>query len=250
MKLLLEIAYMGGRYHGYQTQDKATTVQSTLQACLERFFGAPLQLTGCSRTDAGVHAKQFYCTVEGRLYENLPPERLPLALSPYLPEDIAVLSAQPVTEDFHPRYMAHSKEYEYYIWNEPVLHPFWAGRAWHCPVKLNSTAMNEAAAKLTGIHDFKALMAQGSPVKSTVREIYYCDVRKEGSLVIIRVAANGFLYNMVRIIAGTLTEVGKGKLVPADMDAILAAGERKLAGSTLPPQGLYLNRVLYPGLNK
>ncbi len=245
MKLLLEIAYMGGRYHGYQTQDRAVTVQSTLQGILETFYKTPLKVTGCSRTDAGVHAKQFYCTIEGALYESLPPERLPLALAPYLPDDIAVLSAKKVDESFHPRYMAHSKEYEYCIWNEPTLHPFWAGRAWHCPNALDTDAMNQAAAKLVGEHDFRALMAQGSPVNSTVRTIHYCDVRREGSLVIVRVAANGFLYNMVRIIAGTLVEVGKGKLAPTDIDAILAEGVRKKAGATLPPQGLYLNKVEY-----
>lgn len=245
MKLLLEIAYMGGRYHGYQTQDKAVTVQSTLQGILETFFKCPLKVTGCSRTDAGVHAKQFFCTIEGELYENLPPERLPLALAPFLPDDIAVLSAKKVDESFHPRYMAHSKEYEYYIWNETTLHPFWAGRAWHCPNTLDENAMNIAAAALVGEHDFCSLMAQGSPVHSTVRNIHYCDVRREGSLVIVRVAANGFLYNMVRIIAGTLVEVGKGKRSPDSITALLAGGERKKAGATLPPQGLYLNKVEY-----
>lgn len=238
---------MGTRYHGYQTQDRAVTVQSTLQGVLEGFYKVPLKVTGCSRTDAGVHAKQFFCTIEGELYESLPPERLPLALAPYLPDDIAVISAKKVEESFHPRYMAHSKEYEYYIWNEPTLHPFWAGRAWHCPNVLDVDEMNAAAALLVGEHDFKALMAQGSPVNSTVRTIHYCDVRKEaeGSLVVVRVAANGFLYNMVRIIAGTLVEVGKGKRTADSVASLLVEGERKKAGLTLPPQGLYLNKVEY-----
>lgn len=247
MKILLEIAYMGSRYHGYQTQNnEALTVQRVLQTALEGFYGEKLLLTGCSRTDAGVHAKQFFCTVEGTFPNSLPPEKIPFALRPYLPEDIAILSARTVCEDFHPRYLPHHKEYEYYIYNAPTMHPFYAGRAMHCPVRLNIAAMERAAADLVGKHDFAAFMAQGSPVNSTVREIFYCDVRCEGNLVILRVAADGFLYNMVRIIAGTLTDIGKGKIAPDRIPHILSAKDRRLAGPTLPPQGLYLNRVVYP----
>lgn len=247
MKILLEIAYMGSRYHGYQTQNNsALTIQRVLQSALEDFYGETLLITGCSRTDAGVHAKQFFCTIEGELKKSIPPEKLPFALRQHLPEDIAILSAQKVSDDFHPRYLPHHKEYEYYIYNAPILHPFYAGRATHCPVKLDADAMNQAAAHLVGRHDFAALMAQGSPVNSTVREIFYCDVRKEGDLIIIRVAADGFLYNMVRIIAGTLTEVGKGKIDRDSIPAILQSLDRRRAGPTLPPEGLYLNRVFYP----
>lgn len=247
MKILLEIAYMGSRYHGYQTQNnEALTIQRVLQNALEVFFGVPLKITGCSRTDAGVHAKQFYCTMEGEIRSTLPPEKIPLAMRQYLPEDIAILSARAVDEEFHPRYMTHHKEYEYYIYNAPLLHPYHAGRAWHCPVALDVAAMDAAAAHLVGRHDFAALMAQGSVVKSTVREINYCNVRKEGDLVIVRVAADGFLYNMVRIIAGTLTEVGKGKIAPEAIPAILTSMDRRKSGPTLPPEGLYLNRVVYP----
>lgn len=247
MKILLEIAYMGSRYHGYQTQNnEALTVQRVLQSALEGFYREKLLLTGCSRTDAGVHAKQFFCTVEGELHLSLPPEKIPLALRPYLPEDIAILSARKVEDSFHPRYLPHHKEYEYCIYNASVLHPFFAGRATHCPILLDADAMNRAAAHLVGRHDFAAFMAQGSAVKSTVREIFYCDVRREGDLVILRVAADGFLYNMVRIIAGTLADVGKGKLSPDEIPAILASKDRRKAGPTLPPEGLYLNRVVYP----
>ncbi len=247
MKILLELAYMGSAYHGYQTQNnEALTIQRVLQSALEGFYQTPLKITGCSRTDAGVHAKQFFCTMEGDIRSTLPPEKIPFALRPYLPADIAILSARRVSEDFHPRYMTHHKEYEYAIYNAPLLHPYYAGRAWHCPVALDTDAMNAAAQVLVGSHDFASLMAQGSPVKSTVREIYYCDVRREDGLVIIRVAADGFLYNMVRIIAGTLCEVGKGKLAPEAIEVILAACDRRQAGPTLPPEGLYLNRVVYP----
>ncbi len=247
MKILLEIAYMGTRYHGYQTQNnEALTVQRVLQNALESFYETPLKVTGCSRTDAGVHAKQFYCTVEGDIRSTLPPAKIPFALRPSLPEDIAILSARAVPDEFHPRYLPHHKEYEYCIYNAPILHPYYAGRAWHCPVELDVAAMNAAAAHLVGRHDFAALMAQGSAVTSTTREIFYCDVRREGHLVTVRVAADGFLYNMVRIIAGTLVEAGKSKLSPHDLPALLASLDRRLAGPTLPPDGLYLNRVVYP----
>ena len=247
MKILLEIAYMGSRYHGYQTQNnEALTIQKVLQTTLENFYGEKLLLTGCSRTDAGVHAKQFFCTMEGELKKSVPPEKIPFALKQHLPSDIAILSARAVSDDFHPRYLPHHKEYEYHIYNAPILHPFYADRATHCPVELDHVAMNKAAAHLVGKHDFASLMAQGSPVNSTVREIFYCDVRREGNAVIIRVAADGFLYNMVRIIAGTLSEVGKGKIAPDSIPHILKSKDRRLAGPTLPPQGLYLNRVVYP----
>lgn len=237
---------MGSRYHGYQTQNnEALTIQRVLQNALEGFFGVPLKITGCSRTDAGVHAKQFFCTMEGEIRSTLPPEKIPLAMRQHLPSDIAILSARAVDEEFHPRYLPHHKEYEYCIYNAPILHPFHADRAWHCPVTLNVDAMDKAARYLVGRHDFAALMAQGSVVTSTVREIFYCDVRKEGDLVIVRVAADGFLYNMVRIIAGTLTEVGKGKIDPDSIPDILASLDRRKAGPTLPPEGLYLNKVVY-----
>jgi tRNA pseudouridine38-40 synthase len=183
---------------------------------------------------------------EGELCSTLPPDKIPLALRQHLPADIAILSARAVSDDFHPRYMTHHKEYEYCIYNAPILHPFHADRAWHCPALLDVAAMDAAARHLVGRHDFAALMAQGSVVTSTVREIFYCDVRKEGDLVIVRVAADGFLYNMVRIIAGTLTDVGKGKIAAEEIPAILTSLDRKKAGPTLPPQGLYLNRVIYP----
>ena len=250
MKILLEIAYMGSQYHGYQTQNnEALTVQRVLQNALEGFYGQKLKITGCSRTDAGVHAKQFFCTMEaaeGDLCSTLPPDKIPLALRQYLPEDVAILSARAVSNEFHPRYLPHHKEYEYCIYNAPILHPFHADRAWHCPVTLDVDAMDAAARHLVGRHDFAALMAQGSVVSSSVREIFYCDVRREGDLVIVRVAADGFLYNMVRIIAGTLVEVGKGKIAADRIPAILASLDRREAGPTLPPQGLYLNRVVYP----
>ena len=248
-RLRLTLRYIGTHYHGWQVQPNGVTVQQLVQDAIQHVTGVRAALTGCSHTDAGVHAKQFFCTMEaaeGELRSTLPPEKIPFALRQYLPADVAILSARAVKEDFHPRYLPHHKEYEYCIYNAPILHPFYADRAWHCPVALDVEAMDKAARHLIGKHDFAALMAQGSVVTSTVREIFYCDVRKEGDLIIVRVAADGFLYNMVRIIAGTLAEVGKGKLAAEEIPTILTSLDRRKAGPTLPPQGLYLNRVVYP----
>lgn len=246
MKLLLRIAYVGTRFHGFQTQPGLRTVQSVLQKAMEEFFGCPLKITGASRTDAGVHAKDFALSVEGELFESLPPEKIPLALSPILPPDLAVRSAVRVPDNFHPRYDVDYKEYEYLIHNAPIRSPFLADRAWFCPVPLDVERMNEGAAALIGKHDFSAFMAQGSAVQNTVRDLRRLEVARSGDLVTLTAAADGFLYNMVRILAGTLVAVSEGKIDPADLPAILASGDRRRAGPTLPPQGLYLCRVVYP----
>ncbi|MGM9681768.1 MAG: tRNA pseudouridine(38-40) synthase TruA [Eubacteriales bacterium] len=246
MKLLLRIAYVGTRFHGFQVQPGLRTVQGTLQKALEDFFGEKLMLTGASRTDAGVHAKDFALTVEGNLFPSMPPEKLPLALAPYLPPDLSVLSATRVPEDFHPRYGVDYKEYQYLILNAPVRDPFYADRAWFDPIPLDLDRMNLAAKMLVGRHDFSAFMAQGSSVSTTVRTVRYFYAEREGNLVRIVVAADGFLYNMVRILAGTLVAVSDGKLDPADLPAILESGDRRRAGATLPPEGLYLCKVVYP----
>jgi len=245
MKLLLDISYVGTAYHGYQVQPGLSTVQGTLQKALEDFYGVPLMLTGCSRTDAGVHARQFCLTVEGDLFENMPPEKLPLAMVSRLPGDISVNSAVRVDDTFHARYDVKYKEYEYLILNSPLPDPFFKDRAWHCPVPLDTGLMNAAAGYFTGKHDFAAVMAAGSAVNSTVREIYGFDCRREGKLVIIRVSADGFLYNMVRIMSGTLVQAGGRKIEPRCVKEILESHDRTRAGETLPPEGLYLNRVVY-----
>ncbi len=245
MKLLIEIAYDGSAYHGYQVQSNAKTVQGTLGAALEEFYNCPLMLTGCSRTDAGVHARSFFLTVEGELYDKMPPEKLPLAISRYLPEDIALLSAREVPESFHARYDVKYKEYEYLVYNSAVMSPFYRKRAWHCPVPLDAELMNGAAAAFVGRHDFAAFMAQGSPVSSTVRKIEYFSVSRQGELVKINVAADGFLYNMVRILSGTLVNISQGRIAPEDIPEIINSKDRARAGVTLPPDGLYLNKVVY-----
>ena len=245
MKILLEIAYVGTLYHGFQVQNNAPSVQKTLQNALEGFFGKKLLLSGCSRTDSGVHAKQFFCTVEGEIAETFPIEKLPIAASRFLPDDIAVLSAKRVEDSFHVRYDVVYKEYEYLILNRAEKDPFLSSRAYHYPRALDVDEMNKAAALIVGKHDFASFMAAGSKIVDSVRTVKSCSVEKNGDLVTVRVSADGFLYNMVRIICGTLIAVSEGKIKAEDIPGVIDACDRKKAGMTLPPDGLYLAKVVY-----
>lgn len=253
MKLLLKISYLGTRYAGYQVQPNADTVQRQLNLAAERLFGFPCDIVGCSRTDSGVHAREFCATVTRQgtdsLETEIPAARIPLAFSANLPEDICVTDACLVPTDFHPRYGVAEKEYVYRILNRPVRDPFESGRAYHLPKPLGADAllrMQSAAVQLLGAHDFTAFMAQGSKIVDPVRCVSVSELTREGDRILYRVRANGFLYHMVRIMAGTLVEVGEGKIAPADIPAILAERDRARAGRTLPACGLYLNRVFYP----
>ena len=245
MKILLEIAYVGTAYSGFQVQENAPSVQKTLQEALEMFFNTPLKLSGCSRTDAGVHAKQFFATIEGDIAESFPVERLPKATFRFLPQDIAILSAKKVEQDFHVRYDVQYKEYEYVILNTETSDPFMIGRAYHYSRPIDAEALNRAAGHFVGSHDFKGFMSAGSKVVDTVRNIRYFTVTREGAVVKMRVAADGFLYNMVRILCGTLIAVAEGHIQEDMLDEIIASGDRSRAGATLPPEGLYLSHVVY-----
>lgn len=253
MKLLLKISYLGTRYAGYQVQPNADTVQRRLNLAAERLFGHPCDIVGCSRTDSGVHAKSFCAAVTKQgtdsLETEIPIARIPLAFSANLPPDICVYDACFVPEAFHPRYGVVMKEYLYRIFNRPVRDPFEEGRSCHLPKPLSDAAlarMAQAAEHFRGRHDFSAFMAQGSKIVDPVRTVYVSEIARTGDIVSYRVRADGFLYHMVRILAGTLTEVGEGKLDPADIPDILASRDRSRAGRTLPACGLYLNRVFYP----
>ncbi len=251
-KLLIRISYLGTHYCGYQVQPNGVSIQQKLNEAAKALFGSDCDIVGCSRTDSGVHANMFCATVANQKQETLttsiPKEKIPQALSAYLPDDICVFDAEWVSPEFHARYDVREKEYLYRIYNRPVRSPFEEGRAMHLPKLLDTRAieaMNAAAAHLVGRHDFAAYMAQGSSVKSTLRTVTAAEVVREGDLVIFRISADGFLYNMVRILAGTLLAVGQGKLSPADIPRITASCDRAQAGTTLPACGLYLNRVLY-----
>ena len=251
MKYLLTIAYDGRRYCGYQVQKNGITVQEELCRAAEAVFGRICPITGCSRTDSGVHAKDFKATLEiPSDGPNIPPEKVAVAMNCHLPEDIAVLSSCEVGEDFHPRYDVIEKEYRYLIHNATSRDPFLAGRAWHYPKPLNVSQMNEAAKAFVGEHDFAAFMASGSDVVDTVRRIYACRVEREGNTIAVTISGNGFLYNMVRIIVGTLVAVSEGKLTSDEVKEVIASRDRSRAGITAPACGLYLQRVEYPKMGR
>lgn len=252
MKVLLHLSYLGTNYCGYQVQPNGVTVQQKLNEAAKQLFGYDCDIVGCSRTDSGVHANEFCATVtkkkENSLCTNIPTEKIPQALTHWLPEDISVFAAEEVGEDFHPRYDVKYKEYVYKIWNSPVRDPFTQGRAWHCPKKIDNeglSRMKRAAAQYVGKKDFCSFMAADSKVEDTVREVFEAEVEREGNLITFRVRADGFLYNMVRIFVGTLIDVAYGKLEPEDIPKIIEQKDRRAAGSTAPPHGLYLNKVEY-----
>ena len=255
-KLLLYIRYDGSRFCGYQTQKNGYSVQQALNEGTEALFGHPCDITGCSRTDSGVHARMFCATVTARgtdsLETTIPLDRLPRALNIRLPDAVAAYEALWVPTDFHARYSVTSKEYVYRILNTRDRAPFERDRAWHYPRPITAReleAMQMAAAGFVGKRDFAACMASGSKVISTVRHVMAASVDTTpvsgGQLITFRVRADGFLYNMVRIMVGTLAEVAEGHIPPESIPSRLDSLDRTSFGRTAPAEGLYLNRVFY-----
>jgi len=247
MKYFAKINYLGTDFHGFQVQPDTRTVQGELSYALEAALGAPCKVTGCSRTDAGVHANEFCLTIECE-GATVPPEKLPVAVSRFLPNDISLYHSEPCDDNFHPRYNVISKEYLYRIRNRKIYDPFDFGRAWFLPRDINQNGislMKKAAQYLVGKHDFSAFMSEGSDTEDTVREVFYIDIQKNADLIEIKICADGFLYNMVRIIVGTLVEVAFGRFDAEDIPDIINSKDRKNAGMTAPAAGLYLNRVKY-----
>ena len=242
-RLLLTLRYDGTNYHGWQVQKNACTVQQTLQDAAEAVLGARPGITGCSRTDAGVHAEMFCAHLDTA--SAIPCERLPAALNAHLPRDIAVYGCREVAPDFHARYACRGKTYRYQFYNGAVRNPFYEGRALHVHAPLDADLLARAAGGFTGTHDFRGFCAAGSSVEDTVRTVPRAAVTREGELVVFRVTADGFLYNMVRIMAGTLLAVAAGELAPQEVAAVVASGDRLRAGKTAPAYGLYLERVYY-----
>ncbi|MBQ7379175.1 MAG: tRNA pseudouridine(38-40) synthase TruA [Clostridia bacterium] len=257
MKLFLRLAYVGTAYNGYQVQGEQPTVQRELTRACAELFGTRCDIVGCSRTDSGVHANMFCVTVAKRgtdlLVTSIPVDRIPLALNAHLPEDISVYEAMFVSSDFHPRYDVEYKEYVYRIFNSPCRNPFEQGRAWFYPKNIDKKAlvnMQKAAQYYCGTHDFTSFMAQGSQVAHAVRTVRHARVERKGDVIEFCVAADGFLYHMVRIMTGTLIAVAEGRLSPDDIPGVIDAKDRAKAGMTAPAQGLYLHRVAYQHIPK
>ncbi|HHY06200.1 MAG TPA: tRNA pseudouridine(38-40) synthase TruA [Clostridia bacterium] len=242
----LVVAYEGTNYHGFQIQ-KGTglpTIQGVLEKALSTLTKEEIKVIGAGRTDAGVHAKgqvvNFYSQTK------IPIEKLPLALNSLLPRDIAVLETKVVPPDFHASFNARSKTYSYLFYNDRIRDPFWQRYAYHIPVPLKSIREMERACQIfQGEHNFRGFCASETKAKRFTRTIYACSLEKVEKIIKLQVTGNGFLYNMVRIMGGTILEVGQGKRKAEEIASLLENGDRTLAGMTLPPQGLYLLSVEY-----
>ncbi len=243
MNTLITVQYVGTKYHGFQVQQNAVTVCEVLQNALEKLYGTRPPVKGCSRTDSGVHALG-YC-VSFVQPKPIDTHRLPLAINMFLPEDIRVIEAQAVGEDFHARYSAKSKEYIYRIYNSPTDDVFRRGTYWRFAKRLDIEAMQTAARMLCGTHDFASYMSSGSKIKDTVRTVHFLTVNKISDDITIHISADGYLYNMVRIIVGTLIEVGTHRMKAAAISEVTKRKDRSCAGDTAPAEGLFLYKVNY-----
>lgn len=241
--IAMTVAFDGTAYHGWQVQANARTVQQTLQDALEAVLRQRPPVTGCSRTDAGVHARAYVCNF--RTGSRIPCPNLLRALNTVLPPDIAVQDCRGADPAFHARYSAAGKEYVYRFLDVPARSPFWQRYALHWPWPLDTDRLQAAALSFVGTHDFSAFCAAGGSVQDHVRTVSAAQVERADGLVVFRVRADGFLYHMVRIMAGTLLDVARGNIGPESIGGILRSGSREAAGFTAPAHGLCLNRVFY-----
>ncbi len=242
--LLLTISYDGSWFHGWQVQKNAVSVQQVFQEALYKVISQTPDIKGCSRTDSGVHAN-MYC-ISLKIDHPITPVRLQAALNRYLPKSIAVLDCKEVPHDFHARYSCKSKEYIYKIWNDPVRNPFLEGYALHYRYAINHKELNKSAEDFIGSHDFTSFCTLDKREKGDMtRTVKKFTVERNDKLVIMTVEADGFLYNMVRIMVGTLLRIQQGKLTADSIPYILEQKNRRFAGPTAPAQGLYLNKVIY-----
>ncbi len=243
-RIFLEIAYDGTNYSGWQVQNNAVSIQETIDKALSEWLGEEIHTIGASRTDAGVHARGNVAVFDTESL--IPADKFAFGLNARLPEDISIQESFEVPAEFHPRFTETIKTYEYKILNRKFPDPTRRNDSLFYYGKLNVDAMNEAASYLVGPHDFKSFCAVNHDAKTTVRTIYSAMVDKDGDLITFEITGNGFLYNMVRIIAGTLIEVGKGKMKPEDIKMIMEARDRQKAGPTAPAHGLTLVEIEYP----
>jgi len=244
MRFLLTVSYDGTGYCGWQRQINAVSVQERMEEALKSVFHQDIRTTAASRTDAGVHALgQRVCFDLDTC--RIPADRIPLVLNSYLPEDIAVTAIEIVGDHFSPRFRAKEKTYHYQIWHDKYPNPLIRRTSLFFPYPLEAGVMGEAGKALEGKRDFAAFCASGSAAATTVREIYECSVQTDGPMITIAVRGNAFLYNMVRILAGTLILAGQRKITLPELPRILDSCDRGRAGPTMPPHGLTLIGIKY-----
>ena len=243
--IALRLRYDGSRYHGWQVQKNDITVAETLEEALSKVCGHPVRVVGCGRTDAGVHALRYCANFKTDC--RIPVDRIPLAVNSRLPGDIAVSAAVEAPEDFNAISSCIKKEYIYKIHNSNIRDPFWEKRVCFYPQHLDLELMQRAAKAFEGTHDFMAVRSVGTETRTTVRTVHWCRAEKKGDIITVSICANGFLYNMCRAMVGTMVYASYGKLIPEDIPMLLEKRDRRLTGPTMPPQGLYLNRVWYDG---
>ena len=243
-RVRLTVAYDGTNYYGWQVQNNGITIESELNRCLSDLLKEDIQVIGASRTDSGVHALGNIAVFDTA--SRMPAEKISYALNQRLPEDIRIQRSEEVEPDWHPRYVTSRKTYEYRIYRGEFPMPVKRLYALFSYRSFDVEKMQQAAGYLVGEHDLKSFCQVGAQVESTVRTLYSVDVEEQGSDLVIRVCGNGFLYNMVRIIAGTLMDVGQGKKAPEEMQDILEAKNRSAAGPTAPAHGLMLMKYEFP----
>lgn len=239
----LTIEYDGTNFSGWQRQPNARTVQEEIEKALTMLFKKEIKIYGSGRTDAGVHALGQVANFKEEF--TIPVERIPMALNSLLPGDISIKSAVEADHNFHARFSATGKKYIYKILRSPMRRPLYRNYSYWISEELDITAMRIAAAYFVGTYDFKGFMSSGSSVRDTIRTIYSFDVWFEDNMIIIETSGNGFLYNMVRIMAGTLVDIGRNKIQRDLLPQIIKDGIRDKGGHTAPAQGLYLAEVYY-----
>ena len=240
-RIMLRVAYDGTDFCGWQVQNEKRTVEGELNKAISELTGETIEVIGASRTDSGVHSKGNVAVFDTE--STIPAEKFMYAVNSLLPEDVTVTESKEVEKDFHPRHCKSIKTYEYRIYTSRINNPLKRRYAYRFPTELDVEKMDEAAKYLIGEHDFKSFCCVRTQAETTVREIYSADVFRDDEDIVIRVTGAGFLYNMVRIIAGSLTDVGSGKYEPVHIKEVLEGTDRTLAGPTAEPQGLTLMNI-------
>lgn len=241
---LVYLKFNGKNYHGWQFQKNSVSIEEKVKFAVSAINEFPTTVYGCSRTDGGVHANMYCFNFHSpKFFESF---KLVRAINAYLPSDIAAYDCKIVSEEFHARFDAVGKEYLYKVYNHKLRDPFTEDFMFrYCFSQLDVERLNKCCKSFIGTHDFKAFCSTKCNVSSTVRTIYEFNVERVGDVVTFRVVGDGFLYNMVRIMVGTLIRISEGRIGEDDIGSILSSGDRTMAGITVPPNGLYLNRVIY-----